>query len=117
MADGQLDATQQLNAAVQAINSGTAKLEWRTVGAGEGSSLAQVLVGSDGTVFEDVQAKDLGGGNVQLVTSAPAGTGGNNPYVGITTAVNPNTGTVAPLTSNNQIAIDYNPSKDNSILG
>jgi len=117
MADGQLNATQQLNAAVQAINSGAAKLEWRTIGSGEGSSLAQVLVGNDGTVFEDVQAKDLGGGNVQLVTSAPAGTGGNNPYVGITTSVNPNTGTVAPLTSNNQVAIDYNPSKDNSILG
>jgi hypothetical protein len=117
MADGQLTADQQLAAAIQAINSGNAKLEWRTVGSDEGSSLAQVLVGSDGTVFNDVQAKDLGGGNVQLVTSAPAGTGGNNPYVGITTSVNPSTGTVAPLTSNNQVAIDYNPSKDNSILG
>jgi hypothetical protein len=117
MADGQLNATQQLEAAIQAINSGNAKLEWRPVGSGEGSSYAQVLVGNDGQVFEDVQAKDLGGGNVQLVTSAPAGTGGNNPYVGITTSVNPSTGTVAPITSQNQVAIDYNPSKDSSILG
>lgn len=117
MAEGQLNATQQLDAAIQAINSGNATLEWRPIGSGEGSSYAQVLVTKDGTVFEDVQAKDLGGGKVQLVTSAPAGTGGNNPFVGITTSVNPSTGTVAPITSPNQVAIDYNPSKDNSILG
>ena len=111
-----MDAQKQLEAAIKAINSGEARLENRIVGAGDESSGSwqTVLVGKDGTVFNDVIAKDLGNGQVKLKTSAPVSYGDNS-YIGITTSVNPNTGFLDPLTEQNQLYLGKTPTSGGSL--
>lgn len=100
------NVNQQLQEALAAINSGKARLESRIVGAGSESlgSEQNVLVSDDGTVFPDVIARKLGGNQVVLETSAPASYG-TNAYVAITTSINPQTGAILPVQSQNQINV------------
>jgi hypothetical protein len=102
---------QQLQDAIAAVNAGGAKVGGALVGGGseDPGSWQNVLVSKDGVVFPNIQAFDLGNGQFQLRAAAPAEYGNNTSLV-VNTQLDPATGTLAPLTSQNQVNIERNQS-------